>query len=98
MSGMVEGKVVVVTGAGGGIGRGIALAMAAAGARVVVSVECKSLNHRHLDVALKLPRALGARELDARKLVQSAVARGRVDVVVTVGATAGVPWVMIASV
>jgi NAD(P)-dependent dehydrogenase (short-subunit alcohol dehydrogenase family) len=26
MSGMMEGKVVVVTGAGGGIGRGIALA------------------------------------------------------------------------
>ena len=26
MSGMLEGKVVVVTGAGGGIGRGIALA------------------------------------------------------------------------
>ena len=37
MSGMLEGKVVVVTGAGGGIGRGIALAMAAAGAKVVVN-------------------------------------------------------------
>ncbi|HBO76935.1 MAG TPA: 3-hydroxyacyl-CoA dehydrogenase, partial [Cupriavidus sp.] len=37
MSGMMEGKVVVVTGAGGGIGRGIALGMAAAGARVVVN-------------------------------------------------------------
>ena len=37
MSGMVAGKVVVVTGAGGGIGRGIALAMAAAGAKVVVN-------------------------------------------------------------
>lgn len=35
--GMMEGKVVVVTGAGGGIGRGIALAMAAAGARVVAN-------------------------------------------------------------
>jgi len=37
MSGIVAGKVVVVTGAGGGIGRGIALAMAAAGAKVVVN-------------------------------------------------------------
>jgi NAD(P)-dependent dehydrogenase (short-subunit alcohol dehydrogenase family) len=34
---MVEGKVVVVTGAGGGIGRDIALAMASQGARVVVN-------------------------------------------------------------
>lgn len=37
MSGMVEGKVVVVTGAGGGIGRDIALALAAEGAKVVVN-------------------------------------------------------------
>lgn len=37
MSGIVSGKVVVVTGAGGGIGRGIALAMAQAGAKVVVN-------------------------------------------------------------
>lgn len=37
MTRMVEGKVVVVTGAGGGIGREIALAMAADGARVVVN-------------------------------------------------------------
>jgi NAD(P)-dependent dehydrogenase (short-subunit alcohol dehydrogenase family) len=34
---LLEGKVVVVTGAGGGIGRDFALAMAAAGARVVVN-------------------------------------------------------------
>lgn len=37
MSGMLAGKVAIVTGAGGGIGRGIALAMAAAGAKVVVN-------------------------------------------------------------
>ena len=37
VSGIVSGKVVVVTGAGGGIGREIALAMAQAGARVVVN-------------------------------------------------------------
>ena len=34
---MLQGKVVLVTGAGGGIGRDFALAMAAAGAKVVVN-------------------------------------------------------------
>jgi len=37
MSSMMEGKVVIVTGAGGGIGRDIALAMAREGAKVVVN-------------------------------------------------------------
>jgi NAD(P)-dependent dehydrogenase (short-subunit alcohol dehydrogenase family) len=37
MGSMLDGKVVVVTGAGGGIGREIALAMAANGAKVVVN-------------------------------------------------------------
>src|ERR1700758_3371495 len=37
MAGMMEGKVVVVTGSGGGIGREIAIAMAAAGAKVIVA-------------------------------------------------------------
>jgi uncharacterized protein (TIGR00255 family) len=55
----------------------------AAGARVGVAVEAKSVNHRHLDVAVKLPRALSSLELDARRLVQSAVQRGRVDLSVT---------------
>jgi len=37
MSGMMDNKVVIVTGAGGGIGRDIALAMAREGAKVVVN-------------------------------------------------------------
>jgi NAD(P)-dependent dehydrogenase (short-subunit alcohol dehydrogenase family) len=37
MAGMMEGKVVVVTGAGGGVGREIAIMMAAAGAKVIIA-------------------------------------------------------------
>jgi uncharacterized protein (TIGR00255 family) len=62
-----------------------------AGVRLSLSVECKSLNHRHLDVALRLPRALGAFELDARRLIQGAVQRGRVEVSVTVAPLEGAP-------
>jgi uncharacterized protein (TIGR00255 family) len=51
-----------------------------AGPRLTVSVECRSVNHRHLDIALKFPRALVAYEPDARRLVQASVQRGRVDV------------------
>jgi len=51
-----------------------------AGARLALAVEVKSVNHRHLDIALKLPRAVTALEPDARRLVQSAIQRGRIDV------------------
>ncbi len=61
----------------------------AAHPRAVLSVECKSLNHRHLDVVVRLPRALGSLELDARRLVQSSLGRGRVEVAVSAGAPEG---------
>lgn len=48
---MLEGKVVVVTGAGGGIGRDIALAMAREGARVVVNDIGASLAGEGVDAA-----------------------------------------------
>jgi uncharacterized protein (TIGR00255 family) len=52
----------------------------ASGEAMAVTVEARSVNHRHLDVTLRLPRALAAFELDARRLVQSRLERGRVDV------------------
>jgi uncharacterized protein (TIGR00255 family) len=63
----------------------------ASDARLVVSVEARSVNHRHLEIALRLPRALAPLELDARRLVQSRLERGRVDVSVQVAALPGAP-------
>lgn len=54
------------------------------GESIVVTVEARSVNHRHLDVALRLPRPLASLELDARRLVQARLERGRVDVTVQV--------------
>src|SRR5262245_15317374 len=61
----------------------------ASGSRLTLSVECKSVNHRHLDIALKFPRALTALEIDARRIIQGALQRGHVDVTVSLGSAAG---------
>ncbi len=50
------------------------------GEKCGVTVEARSLNHRHLDLALKLPRSLASLELQARRLIQGQVQRGRLDV------------------
>jgi uncharacterized protein (TIGR00255 family) len=55
----------------------------------VVLVEARSVNHRHLDVALRLPRALAALEIEARKLVAARVERGRIDATVVATPVAG---------
>src|SRR5437879_3791084 len=47
-----------------------------------ITVEVRSVNHRHSEVMAKLPRALQAHEDRIRDLVQGRVARGRVDVTV----------------
>src|SRR5439155_9242715 len=47
-----------------------------------ITVEVRSVNHRHSEVTTKLPRALQAHEDRIRGLVQARVARGRVDVTV----------------
>jgi uncharacterized protein (TIGR00255 family) len=61
------------------------------GDTVVVSVEARSVNHRHLDVAIRLPRALAALEMDARRAIAARLERGRVDVSVQVTTAAGQP-------
>jgi uncharacterized protein (TIGR00255 family) len=56
------------------------------GDTLVVTVEARSVNQRHLDVALRLPRALSALEMEARRAVSARLERGRVDVAVQVAA------------
>ena len=58
------------------------------GDTLVVTVEARSVHHRHLDVALRLPRTLAPLEMDARRLVASRLERGRVDVSVQATAVA----------
>jgi uncharacterized protein (TIGR00255 family) len=56
-----------------------------------VAVEARSVNHRHLDIALRLPGALASLEIEARRLVQGRLDRGRVDVTVQLGPAGGRP-------
>jgi uncharacterized protein (TIGR00255 family) len=47
--------------------------------RATISVTVRALNHRHLDLQLRMPQSLAAIESDVRTLVASRVARGRVE-------------------
>jgi uncharacterized protein (TIGR00255 family) len=47
-------------------------------------VEVKSLNHRYLDISVKLPLALVSQEMAIREAVKGRFSRGRIDVYVSV--------------
>ncbi len=53
-----------------------------------VTVEVRSVNHRFLDLAFKLPRALQNRENDIKDVVRRKVARGRVSITMSVESAA----------
>ena len=81
--GMVEGKVVVVTGAGGGIGRDIALAMAREGAKVVVndigaSVSGEGNDAGPAQAVVNELKALGAEAVANTDSVSDAAGAGRI--------------------
>src|SRR6202795_918945 len=55
-----------------------------AGETLVVTVEARSVNHRHLDVGLRLPNVLAGLDVDVRRIIQGRLERGRIDVSVQV--------------
>jgi uncharacterized protein (TIGR00255 family) len=61
----------------------------ARGARLGVVVEARALNHRFLEVSVKTPRTLASHEAELRQLVQSRLARGRIDLTVAARRIAG---------
>lgn len=56
---------------------------AAQGKWVKLLVQLRTLNHRHLDIQLRLPREYLALEEEVRKTIRQRLARGRVEVFVT---------------
>src|SRR5258705_5962527 len=61
-----------------------------------ISVTIRAVNHRFLDVQLRAPSSLSAIESRLRALVQQHVARGRVEVAISVQSRLGQPMVDIA--
>jgi uncharacterized protein (TIGR00255 family) len=55
----------------------------------IVTVEVRSVNHRFLEVAVRVPRSLAPLEEQIRKTVQKRCLRGRIDVSVTVHNSGG---------
>ena len=56
---------------------------------IKITVEIKSVNHRYLDLNIKLPRLLSYCETDLRKKLSSRISRGKVDVFVSYERTGG---------
>jgi len=86
MTGILQGKALIVTGAGGGIGRAASMVLAAAGAKVVVSDIVEGTGQATVDAvqraggAALFVKADLASEADVRALVERAVsAHGRLD-------------------
>ena len=51
-----------------------------------ITVELRSVNHRYLDLNIKVPRIYGYLEDEVSKQAQAAIARGKVDIFVSVRA------------
>ena len=49
---------------------------------IKITVQIRSLNHRHLDMQLRLPREYLSFEEEIRKAIREKIARGRIDLFV----------------
>jgi uncharacterized protein (TIGR00255 family) len=65
-------------------------------ASATISVTIRAVNHRFLDVQLRSPASLAAIESRLRTLVQQHVARGRIEVAISIQSRQGQPMVDIA--
>jgi uncharacterized protein (TIGR00255 family) len=52
---------------------------------LALEVEARSVNHRHLDLRVRLPRSVSDRESSIKQRIKGRMSRGKVDV--TVGLT-----------
>ena len=52
--------------------------------KATVMVTIRAVNHRHLDLQLRMPSSLGSLEADVRGMVGKYVVRGRVEIGVSV--------------
>ena len=48
-----------------------------------ISIEIKSVNHRYLDISIRMPKKFNAMETDIRNVIKSYAVRGKVDVYIT---------------
>src|SRR5256885_6713849 len=51
--------------------------------RSTIGVTVRALNHRHLDLQLRIPQSLATIEADVRALIAKHVARGRVELAIS---------------
>ena len=60
-------------------------------ARLALTIEARSVNHRHLDIAWHYPRAYAPLEARMKQLVSQHFARGRIDIRITPGENGHAP-------
>ena len=51
-----------------------------------VTVEIKAVNHRFLDINIRIPRVLSFTEENIRKIIKERLSRGRIDIFVNYSA------------
>jgi uncharacterized protein (TIGR00255 family) len=74
----VQGRMQLMVMSMTGFGRG-----RAEGNNREVNIELKTVNHRYLDISLRMPKSLSMLEEDVRKKIQKKLSRGRIEVYVS---------------